>query len=84
MIEMDDWRLQGQGKYLKNVILERKNYLCYRDGWDHDHCEFCGAKFSLDMPDALHVGYATQDNYHWICDGCFHDFKDLFGWIVQS
>lgn len=81
---MDDWRLQGQDKYLKGKVVERKKYQCYRDGWDHDHCEFCGTKFSLDISDALKVGYATKNNYYWICDACFEDFKALFEWKVET
>ena len=76
---MKDWRLQGQEKYLKNAVLERRKYQLYRQGWDHDHCEFCGVKFSLDAADALQIGYATSDSYRWICDTCFEDFKDMFG-----
>jgi hypothetical protein len=30
----------------------------------------------------LHEGYCTIDNYHWICETCFHDFKDMFKWKV--
>jgi hypothetical protein len=81
---MNDWRLQGQEKFLNDVVLQRKKYQRFREGWDHDHCEFCGAKFSLEIPDSHEVGFATLDNYHWICDSCFHDFKDLFRWKVQS
>lgn len=82
--KMNDWRLQGQEKYLKGVVLQRKKYQRYRPGWDHDHCEFCGAKFSEGLPDTLHEGYSTTDNYHWICDDCFKDFKDQFEWKVQT
>jgi hypothetical protein len=82
--KMNDWRLQGQEKYLRDAVLERKKYQRYREGWDHDHCEFCGAEFSLETPGALQAGYATQDNYRWICDACFQDFRNLFGWKVQS
>jgi hypothetical protein len=80
---MDDWRLHGQEKYLKSVLLERKKYQQYRTGWDHDHCEFCGEKFSLDIPETLQIGYATPDNYRWICDVCFQDFENLFDWRVK-
>lgn len=80
---MNDWRLHGQEKYLTGIHLERKNYQPYRKGWDHDHCEFCGAKFSLASTDALKVGYASSDNYRWICDNCFGDFKDIFSWKVS-
>ena len=51
--------------------------------WDHDHCEFCSAKFMVeDLPDALHQGYATKDDYRWICERCFADFRDMFEWKV--
>ncbi len=79
---MNDWRLQGQEKYLKGVTLQKKTYKQFRDGWDHDHCEFCGAKFTENTPGTLHEGYTTQNNYHWICDPCFTDFNELFEWKV--
>ena len=51
--------------------------------WTHDHCEFCFATFMVeDHPDVLHEGYATEDNYRWICETCFDDFKDRFEWMV--
>jgi hypothetical protein len=79
MTEKNDWRLQGQEKYLKGVSLTLKPYSKYRERWDHDHCSFCNAKFmEQDHPGTLHEGYATDDNYHWVCTQCFEDFKDLF------
>lgn len=56
-------------------------YRPYREGWEHDHCEFCGAKFSLADAD-LHRGYVTEDNYHWVCEPCFDDFKEELEWVV--
>lgn len=79
----EDWRLQGQENYLQGVLLEKKQYQKYREGWDHDHCEFCGAKFSEKEKD-LNEGYVTTDNYHWICEGCFADFKVRFQWSVKN
>ena len=75
--ESDDWRRQGQERYLKGVKLIFKNYTPYRKGWEHDHCEFCWAKFSLYEGD-LKQGYTTEDEYRWICIPCFNDFKDEF------
>jgi hypothetical protein len=61
--------------------------------WDHDHCEFCWAKFeeaakvverqSAD-PSVLTEGYVTADPDvdKWICGRCFEDFKDEFNWSV--
>lgn len=80
----DDWRLHGQEKYLSKVDIcfklysERKN----RPDWEHDHCEFCGETFSDTEPDSLIQGYATNDDYHWICENCYSDFKEMFQWNV--
>jgi hypothetical protein len=71
--------LQGQETYLKSLPLWWKKYTRYRDDWEHDHCQFCWAKFmEEDYPEVLQEGYATEDNYRWICEECFEDFKDLF------
>ena len=78
----DDWRRQGQEEYLANKTLVRMDYKPYRKDWDHDHCEFCGAKFSL-VEDDLHCGYSTMDNYWWICDDCFEDFKNEYKWGIK-
>jgi hypothetical protein len=80
----DDWRLQGQEKYLTGVTLTRKLYLPTGEGNDHDHCEFCWAKFSQSpaIPDALREGYTTSDGYRWICNQCFSDFRGQFKWVV--
>ncbi len=79
----DDWRRQGQERFLNKVKLIAKKYHPYRHDWEHDHCEFCGAKFSLREGD-LKLGYSTQDGYHWICNECFIDFKDEFDWDVKK
>jgi hypothetical protein len=57
--------------------------------WDHDHCDFCGAKFMAEkrLPDVLLAGYTeadapTGESAVWVCAGCFSDFKDRFGWTV--
>ncbi len=83
MVDKNDWRLTNQEKYLKDVILRWKKYTKYREGWEHDHCEFCWAKFmESDDPEVLKEGYATEDKYRWICKQCFEDFKELFQWKV--
>jgi hypothetical protein len=85
MINESDWRLQGQEKYLKGVTLTFKPYSKHREGWDHDHCEFCQAKFmEPNNHETLHEGYTTEDNYHWVCTKCFDDFKEMFSWDVAS
>ena len=81
---VEDWRLQGQEKYLTGVELCRKRYRRTSQAWDHDHCEFCSEKFAEEdlIPDSLHEGYATPDSYRWICPQCFEDFKEQFQWRV--
>lgn len=79
----DDWRRQGQELYLKGVKLLARVYRPYRLDWEHDHCEFCGEKFSCHEGDCK-VGYSTEDGYHWICSQCFSDFRDEFGWDVDD
>jgi hypothetical protein len=41
----EDWRLTGQEEYLQGATLLRKRYRAWSAEWDHDHCEFCWAKF---------------------------------------
>ena len=78
----DDWRDTGQEDYLMGVKLFFKKYSTYSETWDHDHCDFCKAKLSVLMPDCETEGFATEDNYRWICKRCFEDFKDHFKWEV--
>ena len=85
MADESDWRLTTQENFLKGVTLVHRSYCRYPPDTtsDHDHCELCWAKFMVeDYPDVLHQGCATTDDYHWICEKCFDDFKDLFGWTV--
>jgi hypothetical protein len=81
----DDWRLRGQDRYLTGARLVRCAYRRNpsNPNWDHDHCEFCSAKFMVDdLPDVLHAGYCTLDEYRWICATCFRDFRVRFRWEV--
>lgn len=77
MIDINDWRLQGQEKYLKGEPLFYKLYADRKTKTNHDHCEFCWVKFSDDSDD-LKAAYTTEDDYRWICDKCFDDFKQMF------
>jgi hypothetical protein len=87
MADDSDWRLMGQEKYLQGVSLHHRRYRrpLNNPDWDHDHCEFCWAKLMVeDYPEVLHQGYCTQDEYYWICDECFRDFKSRFNWTVRE
>jgi hypothetical protein len=79
----DDWRLQGQERYLAGASLKLMPWASPNPGWDHDHCEFCWAKLAgQGIADALHQGYATQGLEHWVCPQCFQDFRERFHFKV--
>lgn len=78
----DDYRRQGQERYLRGQRWTLREYQPSRGGGDHDHCEYCGAKLSA-LPGDLQRGYVTSDDYHWICEPCFADFRDELGWAVD-
>ena len=77
----DDWRRTGQKRYLVGVQLQRGPWRQHSPSWDHDHCEFCFNKFGK-WDDCLHSGYSTLDDYRWICETCFEDFREEFNWSV--
>ena len=78
-----DWRLMGQEEYLMNQNLMFTNYEPYSEIWNHEHCEFCTARFSEYNGD-LHKGYCTLDKQRWSCEDCFNDFHEKFNWTVVS
>ncbi len=84
MVEQNDWRLTNQRNYLQGAVLVWKVWTQRREDWDHDHCEFCWAKFMENRADAEGAGYTTEDEYRWICKRCFQDFHEMFQWIVKS
>jgi hypothetical protein len=80
----DDWRFKGQGRFLTGIALHRAHYRASRPDWDHDHCEFCHAKFmDVDASDISREGFTTDDESRWICDDCFRDFRERFQWSVH-
>lgn len=84
MAEDSDWRLSGHQDYLHGLTLVRRRYRPTATN-DHDHCELCFAKFrDAALPDVLRQGYSTPDGYRWICDTCFSDLREHFGWNLRS
>ena len=85
MPNKDDWRLMGQEDYLMGAKLYFIRFSPYSEAWDHEHCEFCWAKFSLREKDE-HEGYCTtpsnERDSRWICSDCYNDFKERFKWAV--
>jgi len=82
-IPEDDWRRQGQESYLSGKSLMKRTYSPWSETWTHDHCEFCQATLSENGGD-LNEGYCTLDQYHWICNACFDDFKSEYDWTVVT
>lgn len=78
----DDWRLTGQMNYLYRAALKKADFKKTERN-DHEHCEFCWAKFA-EMEDCLKSGYCTPDGYRWICDECFQDFQEQFEWELMD
>jgi hypothetical protein len=81
-VPADDWRRQGQERYLLGASFKRMAWSTTDPQWDHDHCEFCTRKLALaEIPDSLQEGYGTPNLQHWVCPECFEDFREEFGWI---
>ena len=55
MVEKDDWRLQGQERYLMGRRVRKTPFVRHSEQWDHEHCAFCWDKFS-DRAGDLHEG----------------------------
>jgi len=81
-----DWRLQGQDRYLKGAVVTYRKYRCHSKSCDHDHCEFCGAKFMEESsdPEVQTEGYTTVDEYRWICPTCLADFKERYAIAIRD
>jgi hypothetical protein len=79
-LEENDWRLMGQIKYLAGKEMVCKKWKRPREEWDHDHCEFCWEKIDETSSEA----YCTEDERHWVCDECFEDFREMFGWKLTA
>jgi hypothetical protein len=80
---MTDWRIEN-AKHTFGATLQLKKYTRYSESWDHDHCEACWAKFMESAgPQIAAEGYATEDNYRWICADCFVALKVAMGWKLR-
>jgi hypothetical protein len=84
MSDVIDWRLRNQQRYLRGIALAWRRYGPTISGSDHDHCEFCFAKFMLGGEiGTLGEGYASAGGDYWICKSCFDDFSAQFNWQVS-
>jgi hypothetical protein len=78
-VSKDDWRLQGQEKYLMEAVFQFKQYKDRVSDSDHDHCEFCSKKFTNTQMGTLHEGFTTEHDNRWVCQECYSDFEVRFG-----
>jgi hypothetical protein len=82
--KMADWRVDN-AKHTVGQTLYFKKYKRPSESWDHDHCEACWATFmETDGPEILTEGYATHDEYRWICSQCFQDLKEEMNWTLGN
>jgi hypothetical protein len=84
--EPEDWRLSFLGRYMEGATFFRAAYTQPSKEWDHDHCMGCWAKFAEPgYPEqVLHEGYNTDDGPWWLCEACFQDFRERFGWKLRE
>lgn len=81
---IDDWRRQHQQRYLPPGTPFVRVAYAPRPRNDHDHCEMCSAKFMLgSRPDTLQTGFKTIDDDRWVCEPCWSDFAQEFGWVER-
>ena len=79
----EDWRLSlaSPPEFYARFTWMYKPWTKTRDGWDHDHCEFCQVKISdVAVESERTQGWASDDDYYWVCDPCFTDFRETFNW----
>lgn len=74
----DDWRIRNQRTYLTNQTFS-KTIFSSVPCWDHEHCQFCFQRF-VDGDFA----FSCCDDKYWVCEKCFSDFKEEFGWKLQK
>jgi hypothetical protein len=79
----EDWRLSlaSPPEFYARFTWMHKPWTKTREGWDHDHCEFCRAKISDAVVEGgLAQGWASDNDYYWVCDPCFTEFRETFKW----
>lgn len=79
----NDWRIMGQEGYLKGKILQYRVFdraICRED---YCQCEFCWDTFESEAGSST-FAYFEPSGKFWICDTCYRDFEQHFGWIVEK
>lgn len=78
MLEKDDWRLQNDVEHLKNTSVNPTDgeEIC-RHAPYLKHCVFC---FEPVKDTPYQHWFIPLDLSCCICEKCYHDFKEGFGW----
>ena len=79
MSEWIEWEIENKG-YLQDKKLVKMEY---PKNAAHAHCELCWARFGY-YPGDLMQGYFECESHSWICEDCYHLFKQYFRWSIQS
>lgn len=85
MVDEHDWRLRGQEEYMRKMEFEYKKFLPRKGQDAHTHCEFCWHKFMENCDgvfDCSTHGFCSADGQYWVCEECFHDFRELLSWRI--
>ena len=89
------WKVayREKNEFYQNIKKDAESYVKETNKWHellegeniqrfwHEHCELCGEKAMTDMNCTF---YVTDDLRYWICEECFHDFKEQFHWQEKS
>jgi hypothetical protein len=85
-----DGGLDESDRQFEGAYLLWKSYEQVSDVWDHDHCVYCWATFSLVIPESLTEGWAIQDDprhrdaYNWICGDCIDARRELIDYTFLN
>lgn len=81
IVPQNDWRRTWQDDIPKGAVFHyAARYTLPRPGWDHEHCELCFEKIGTG---GIPGGYATVDEYRWLCPVCWQDFHEEFNWTLE-
>jgi hypothetical protein len=84
----DDWRVTNHGEYLQGATFVRKPYRVWSAEWEHDHCEFCHAKFIDPAFSEAHAALASGDDTAqtegYAALGTGPEGEDDYHWVCAS
>ena len=84
MSEKKEWYIEQfeDNEHLHNKILKKVQFGLPYSHSDHEHCEHCWARISNVEGDD-HQGYYEPTSDSWICEECYNEYRELYGWSVE-